>query len=461
MKGDYDIAIIGAGTGGIGASIAAARCGMRVALVERSGLIGGTAAWAGVNNWEPGVGGTGLPFEIYRRLLAIPDSVAVETCMEHICWGDDFPGAFNRPDSRFRYRDSLQRHTVESLGDKERWQELIHCVAFEPDAYAAVVTAMLNECGVDCVLNTELGDIQVESGRVIACRSDDDRRITARNWIDATGGVGLLRQAGGTVTSSSKLNGVSLIARVSRHGDGLPIPDLPKTCWWRESFPAAHCNEYPNGDICLNFLPLMNGGEYREMDRVDARTELTRRLHASWEHVRRTYPRLGAHRITWIAPFNGVRESYRAICEYTLSADDVCNGVGRQDHPDIITLADHGIDRHGDRGKYTRVEQPYGVPYRCLLPRDFQNVLVACRGAGFDTVAASSCRLSRTMMQLGQAAGTAAALAITSGATLRQVDPEALRAALRQQDAQVDWPISDKLHDHLQDETAIRGENTA
>ncbi len=69
-----------------------------------------------------------------------------------------------------------------------------------------------------------------------------------------------------------------------------------------------------------------------------------------------------------------------------------------------------------------------------------KNLLVACRGAGFSSIAASSCRLSRTMMQLGQAAGTAAAIACEKHLDLPDVPATALRTRLRKQHVQVDWP---------------------
>jgi glycine/D-amino acid oxidase-like deaminating enzyme len=67
-------------------------------------------------------------------------------------------------------------------------------------------------------------------------------------------------------------------------------------------------------------------------------------------------------------------------------------------------------------------KEPYGVPYRCLIPKDWKNVLIACRGAGFSHIAASSSRLSRTVMALGHAAGLAGADAASVGKNVRQVD---------------------------------------
>jgi hypothetical protein len=64
----------------------------------------------------------------------------------------------------------------------------------------------------------------------------------------------------------------------------------------------------------------------------------------------------------------------------------------------------------------------YGIPFRCLMPLEYDNLLVACRGASFSHIAASSCRLSRTMMVLGEAAGAAAAVAVRQGRMLEDVD---------------------------------------
>ena len=64
----YDLCVVGAGSGGIGAALAAARMGLSVLLIEKSDTLGGNAVRGGVHNWEPGVGGTAFPFEIFQRL---------------------------------------------------------------------------------------------------------------------------------------------------------------------------------------------------------------------------------------------------------------------------------------------------------------------------------------------------------------------------------------------------------
>jgi hypothetical protein len=110
------------------------------------------------------------------------------------------------------------------------------------------------------------------------------------------------------------------------------------------------------------------------------------------------------------------------------------------------------MDTHGaetGRAGCGELDEPYGIPYRALIPKGFRNLLVACRGASFSSLAASSCRLSRTMMQLGQAAGTAVALAHERSLDLPEVPSGVLRDRLRAQHVQLDHPMSDALRAYL------------
>ena len=143
--------------------------------------------------------------------------------------------------------------------------------------------------------------------------------------------------------------------------------------------------------------------------------------------------------ISAIAPEIGVRETRRVIGEYVLDENDLLRGVKNQEHEDVIAITDHAMDVRGPRSKlYEMPNGAYGVPYRCLLPKHTDNLMVACRAASFTHIAASSCRLSRTMMTLGQAAGTAAAVCCTEGMPLREIDIPALRKELAQRGVELE-----------------------
>ena len=125
----------------------------------------------------------------------------------------------------------------------------------------------------------------------------------------------------------------------------------------------------------------------------------------------------------------GIREGYRIVGEYVLTGKDLQQGILEQEHPDMIALASHAVDVHGaNRRKVKHLKvKPYGIPYRCLIPKGWDNLLVACRGASFDRVAASSVRLSRTMLWLGHAAGVGAALAAKEDMAVGEVDAAKIR----------------------------------
>jgi hypothetical protein len=456
MAMTYDVCVAGGGSGGFGAALAAARAGLRVLLIERDERLGGTSVQAGVNCWEPCVGGTGIPFDLYRRLKQIPDAVGIYSYGRHGCWyreGRDpfrYPGGESVIDPALRYRDTLLRHGCRGIHESEDfYRRFLHGIPFEPDAMAATMHAMLVETGCcEVILNTRVRGVDHRDGRIRQLSLDSGRTVEAAYVVDATGNADLCRAAGCEMLTGQepraqfgesgapdqptrRMNGVTLVYRVNRSSDvgvePLP-PDVPADCWWRGTFPSACINHYPCGDLNIN------------------------RVRAHWHYLQSTFEEFRDFVLSWIAPRIGVREGPRVRCETVLTQHDLMQGIHRQPQDDIIALNDHPMDTHGEstgRAGCRYLETPYGIPYRCLIPKGFGNLLAACRGAGFTSIAASSCRLSRTMMQLGQAAGTAAALAVKQQVALPGVPAADLRQALRDQHAQVDWPTPDDLVLHL------------
>ena len=465
----YDLCVVGAGSGGIGAALAAARMGLSVLLIEKSDTLGGNAVRGGVHNWEPGVGGTAFPFEIYQRLQKIPNAVAIVRMARHCVVPQPgepaYPGGEALPDPAATYADSMQRHSLKELSPEEKFgrSSAFRSIVFEPEAYSRVVGEMLAETGKCTILtNTAFSEVRVKDGRIESLILDSGEEVCASFFVDSTADAKLCQAAGCELMrgqearetfgepdapeqASSKVNAVTLIYRITPRDhaavDPLP-PDVPAECWWQARFPASLNSGYANGDLNMNMLPTMQGEEFLHLGYPAAYAECRRRVLAHWHNLqtRPDFPEFQRYAISWIAPALGVRETVRVVGEYILTEHDILKGISRQTDPDIITLADHAMDRHGEGGGCVELREPYGVPYRCLLPKGINNLLVACRGASFSSIAASSCRLSRTMMALGHAAGVASALAKEKGATLRDVPAEALRQTLRSQHAEIDWP---------------------
>ena len=486
MNTDFDLVVVGAGSGGFGAALAAARLGAKVLLVEKSDSLGGNAARGGVNNWEPGVGGTGIPFDLYTRLKKTPQAVGIYKFGRHFAWqGADlspkFPGGELVIDPASRYLDTLRRFGAPPLFTAEAFRrEHWHGVPFEPEPYAAEMAAMLAETGRCTVWkNTAFTTAHPEGTRVRALTLSNGHTVSAGFFIDATADI-LLAQHLGCRTAlgqeprslhdepsaprepNDRINGTTLIYRVTRTAAPRiePLPaDIPSSCWWAEDFPIAACTQYPNGDFNINSLPTMAGREVVALGYPAALAECQRRIRAHWHHVQTVFPEFQYNQMSWIAPALGVREGPRLVGRYILTEHDLLAGLSAQTHDDLITIGDHARDTHGaDTGRAGTGElsQPYGVPFRCLLPKEFDNLAVACRGASFSSVAASSCRLSRTMMQLGQAAGTAAVLAVRRGlASLAAVPPAELRASLVSQHVELTWPRPPQLLAHLAAENSF------
>lgn len=459
----YDTIVVGAGSGGLGAALAAARLGLSVLLIEEADTLGGNAVRGGVHCWEAGVGGTGLPFEIYRQLKAIPRAVGIYSFGRHCCWPQSnlppFPGGELLIDPAMRYRDTLRRYGARNLADGESFvRRHWHGVVFEPDAYLKVLEQLLRETG-NCAVITgrSFCKVALTRGDLEAVVLDDGTRVTAGTWIDGTNTAALCRACGcaAAAPGPAPLNAVTLIYRVTPAEppsiEALPA-DVPAKCWWAPSFPCISCAQYANGDRNCNMLPSMSGEEYLALGPVKAYAECRRRVLAHWHWVQSEYPEFRAYRLAWVAPALGVRETVHLQCDYQLTELDLTQGLSGQKHADLIALADHALDRHGEGGGCRELEQPYGIPWRCLLPKGLGNVLVASIAAGFNQAAATSCRLSRTMLQLGQAAGTAVALSRQRSVSLRELDPAELRKALRRQHVQLDWPMTEELACHLGDE---------
>lgn len=463
FRSQYDVCVVGAGSGGIGSALAASRRGLRVALLERATQLGGNAVIGGVHNWEPGAGGTAYPREIYERLYRI-GAANVWSIGRHCCWpgGEAYPGGESLIDSRRVYADTLRRHGSRGMATDESFcREHWHGVIFEPNAYSDVAERLLLETGCcDILKGWSFKDATIDAGRVVGLTltsaSGDVRRIQSKYVVDATADAKLCQTVGckmmqgeedrsmfgepsaPAVANASAVNAVTLIYRVAPidQREIAPLTGGYHDCVWQERWPFASIGQYPCGDLNINMLPTMDGGEFLQFVRspngyAAAYDECVLRVRGHWHWLQNNYAEFRGYRQSWIAPTLGIRETKRVTGEYVLTQHDLLAGLSGQKHPDIVAIADHALDRHGEHNHGIReLSQPYGIPMRALLPLGIDNVAVACRGASFSHIAASSCRLSRTMMDLGHASGVAIALAARSNLPLRDVDAGEVRAEL-------------------------------
>ena len=482
-----DLLVIGGGSGGFGAALAGARAKLNVLILEAADSLGGNANRCGVNNWEPVIGGTGYPFEIYKRLKEIDGAVGIYSYGKHAIWDgfEAIPGGEHVITPGLTYIDTNIRHVCRGLReDGENAKRFLHGVAFEPDEYESVLREMLAETGrCDVIYGAQVTGVETDSQVVRKVVTSDGRSISAGFYVDATGDGDVCEAAGCEImtgqestdrfdepsapeVSNKRVNGVTLMYRITPITNGetpavQPLSqDIPGVCWWRDQFPGAAIFDFPSsraaGDISrdrnLNMLPTMEGEEYLSMDQDAAYAECTRRVLAHWHWVQTGWPQFRMYHLRSMAESIGVRETRRVVCNHVLTERDVIAPLDEGYHPDTIAIADHAIDRHGKGGGAHELATPFSIPYRSIVPKGYKNLLVACRAAGFSSVAASSCRLSRTMMQLGQAAGNAVAIASETGSTIDAIDTDELRRRLADQHVQLSHPMRPELRQYLLDE---------
>jgi hypothetical protein len=284
----------------------------------------------------------------------------------------------------------------------------------------------------------------VEAGLFIDCTADGD--LCADAGCDFHVGEdprSRYREPSAPERAEPWLNGCTLVYRIT-DTSVKQRPYLPRDI--REGLcpKPVHIVVMPNGDHLLNAVNMIDGDALLHTDYSRLMREAHRRVVEHFYWLQRLEPKPGLRwtrytqgrgYCTWticgVAPRIGVRETRRILGDYVLTEQDCRAGLKGQAHGDIIAISDHAVDLHGRKGRLYEVPNgPYGVPYRCLLPKGVANLMIASRAASFSHIAASSCRLCRTVMTLGQAAGNAAALCVRDGIPPRQVDVPALQTAL-------------------------------
>jgi hypothetical protein len=392
-----DVVVCGGGLAGTMAAVAAARAGARVALIERYGFLGGNAtagAVAQFNSWQTANGRRvvdGLASEVVRRLT-------------------DYGAA--RPHERF----------VMSTG------HAMDRVEYAPEVLKLVLDDMVVEAGVQLLLHASLLDVQVE-GRSVSCV-----RVLAKGGVialrpkvivDTSGDIDALHRAEGRflpLEAGDALQPATMmfrfgpidferfealsrdeVARLARRGH--EQGHLPRA--------ALHSSRDPySDDAWFNISRLAVDATDPQALGV-AEVEGRRQAWRAAQFIRSEVAGCDRGRLVAFATQIGVRETRRIEGDHILSADDLRKPTVFQD---AIAAGAYPIDIHPAAGGGLRYEElggdhAYQIPYRSLIAASFDNALVAGRGISATHEALAAIRVMTISMAVGQAAGTAAAMA--------------------------------------------------
>ena len=393
-----DVLIIGGGPAGIAASISATRMGHTVAMVERSGQLGGMMTLGNVSIFMPVGNMTGF----YAEML--------EThCPEFYASGD--PDHFKRQFNTMHMRYDCLRRVVEA--------------GVKLYLHAQFLAVLKDDAGNPCgaAMHTREGLGAITAKVIIDCSGDGQAAIDA--------GVGY--------TSGREEDGATqpMTLMFEMQDTGAPvkqqIPSGAYTYDTIESLPQGRLlffDRNDEGQVLVNMTRVRGHGA-KDCDVVYAELEAMRQLFGVADYLQRH--KLPNHRLTSIAPQIGVRETYQIECEYTLTKEDILQG---KKFSDVVTQTNYEVDIHnptGDAGCEEYDVPLYDIPYRCMVPKNIQNMLVAGRCISTDHVAMSSMRVVPTCFGLGQAAGIAAAIAIDENCQLKDVSIARLHSELKKQ----------------------------
>ncbi len=416
---EVDVLVVGGGPAGIGAALAAARCGAKTLIVEQFNCLGGVATAGGhghISKYDES--GTG------RRIVGgIADEIG-----NRVVSGD------------FGIRNS-------------------HGIWFEVEGMKLLLDRMAEEAGVDLLYHTFFSDTVVESGAVVGTvvQNKNGRQIIrARRVVDCTGDGDVAFHAGCAYEmgrpSDGKCQPVTLMftiggvdwERVSewrtdykmtgiweeaqRKGDMRPFQKTIMGWWWTPTRPDQ---------VGVNFTHVIHIDSTKAEDLTRATVEARKQANETVEVYRRYVP--GMEHCYMISTPNtiGVRESRRILGDYVLTENDV---KGRREFADNICYGSFFVDIHciDGPGMDSTVWRPpkgfkYNIPYRILLPQGVDNLLTAGRCVSCTHIALGSIRVMVPCIGMGEAAGTAAAMSLKSSVTPRQLDVDILQDQLRKQ----------------------------
>jgi glycine/D-amino acid oxidase-like deaminating enzyme len=426
---DVDVCVVGAGAAGSTAAIAAARTGASVLLVDRLPFLGGTST-AVLDTFY----GFFTPGSTSRKVVG--------------GIGDDVVAAL---------RDLgpvLERPNTYGAGTG---------ITYLADHLKVVWERLVTDAGARPLLHTLLQAAEVRDGRVesivLATRAGL-ARVRARTFVDASGDADLSALAGFGYETAGELDPAQTLTTTFRMA-GVD-PDRRRTLS-RDEFHALMEDAAASGAYDLprregsDHITPVDGVIATVMTRLDSferdaqgrivnatdpwfltNAEIAGRRQAL-EYVRFLHDRVPGYEHASLVALGtqiGVRETRRVEGDYRLTGDDV---LSARAFDDGIGLCGAPIeDHHGGRGttwRYLPDGSVVDIPYRSLLVRDAANVLVAGRCFSATHDAHASVRSMAQCMAMGQAAGTAAAMAVDAGNEPRDIDAAVLRDRLRRDGA--------------------------
>jgi hypothetical protein len=405
---ETEVLVVGGGSAGVCAAVAAARAGADVMVVEASGSLGGLATGGLIIlllTLDDGSGRqavAGLCQEITERL--VKRGAAWHPAPEE--WGSDAAALVER-DRRRGLVWGRSPHRVR------------YSVAYDPEEMKFALQELASEAGARLLLHSLACDPILAKGRIagVAFQGKSGRfAVRARTVIDATGDGDVFAGAGCAHEKEDVLpwlwfvaGGVADAGEAAAAGFGFETPGAGRVLlpWGATEKVSRRIDATSPEDLTA------------------AQVECRRHVMAEFDRLRREARGFEGAHLCRVAEQLGITESRRLAGRHVLSRDDMDTAFD-----DAVALTGH----------WTKYGAWYQIPYRCLLPAELSNLLVAGRCISVDHRTHHATKEIPACMATGEAAGTAAALALRAGVDAAELDVAALRARLRAQGAILELP---------------------
>jgi hypothetical protein len=423
LFGEYEVVVLGGGPAGIAAALAAGRAGRSTLLIERYGFLGGAGTAAGLSTF------CGLHAVVHGKHEQIVHGIA-DDILERIAAMD----GLNKPHLTIRDQILAQAYDISAfkIAADDLLAEAKVNVLFHAFGVGAV---MASDDAIDAVLlETKSGRFAVR-GRIFVDGSGDGD-LAAWTGVPYEIGDGVSNML--YPSTMFRINGVdpsragrawelipTLMAEAEKEGRRFPrkkpiVRPQRNPIEWR-----ANLTQIKNPDGSA-----VSGIDARQLSYGEV--EGRRQCWDVFQFIKSATPGFEHAYIVEIAPQIGIRETRRIMGEYVLTERDI---LGCADFDDSIGVQGWPVEAHiqGDVKFVFAPPTSRGfnqIPYRIIVPKKIENLFVVGRCASMSHEGQSSARVSGPCFVMGQAAGTAADLALSAGVTPRDVDVRELQRRL-------------------------------
>ncbi len=396
-----DVIVAGGGPAGAAAAIAVARNGADVLLAERYGFLGGTAT-----------AGLMCSLNGFRNERPPQDFQAIKGIAEEIVHRLKAIGGATGFTAHGDFREQLAQG------------KMPYAVGFDPEALKRVLLEMAVESGVWLLFHAWATDAVVEDGAIthlIVQTKGGREAISGKVFVDATGDGDIAVSAGAPYEQAGKEGDRMMVMGLMYRVGGVD-PDRVQ---------VGGC--IVHGETAVLWgpaIPARDGVDSQDLSAAEV--EAKSRMPEVIEQLRQR-PGFENCYLIETAPHIGVRETRRIMGEYVISEQDVLEGAR---FTDVIGVSCNPVvNYYGERRFLTH--EGFDMPYRSLVPLKVDGLLVAGRCISAHQVGFQSFRAIPSIMVIGQAAGTAAAVCAASGAAPRQADVRETQRRLINQGAEL------------------------